>query len=97
LPQAGEELTISYGDKGNEELLLLYGFAQRHNPHESLMLLCPLPPPEEWDEVFGARMQLLQVRVCVWLGRGVQPTARWMLSCMPAHDARLAHALAAPA
>ncbi|WIA21903.1 hypothetical protein OEZ85_004272 [Tetradesmus obliquus] len=61
-PKAGEELTISYGDKGNEELLLLYGFALPANPHEQLMLLCPLPPPEEWDELFTARMQLLQAR-----------------------------------
>lgn len=60
-PGAGEELTISYGDKGNEELLLLYGFAQPANPHETLMLLCPLPSPEDWDEVFTARMELLQV------------------------------------
>jgi hypothetical protein len=61
-PKTGEELTISYGDKGNEELLLLYGFAQPANPYETLMLLCPLPPPDEWDDVFTARMQLLQVR-----------------------------------
>ena len=60
-PRAGEELTISYGDKGNEELLLLYGFAQPSNSHETLMLLCPLPSPEDWDEVFTARMELLQV------------------------------------
>jgi hypothetical protein len=60
-PKAGDELTISYGEKGNEELLLLYGFAQPQNPHETLMLLCPLPDPGDWDEAFTARMQLLQV------------------------------------
>jgi hypothetical protein len=64
-PKAGEELTISYGDKGNEELLLLYGFAQPQNPHETLMVLCPLPNPDEWDDVFAARMELLQVCVCL--------------------------------
>lgn len=64
-PRAGEELTISYGDKGNEELLLLYGFAQPQNPHETLMVLCPLPSLDEWDEVFAARMELLQVCVCI--------------------------------
>jgi hypothetical protein len=42
-------------------LLLLYGFAQPANPHETLMLLCPLPSPDNWDEVFTARMELLQV------------------------------------
>ncbi|KAF6263984.1 hypothetical protein COO60DRAFT_266676 [Scenedesmus sp. NREL 46B-D3] len=61
-PKVGEELTISYGDKGNEELLLLYGFALPANPHESLMLLCPLPPVDDWDEAFTARVQLLQAR-----------------------------------
>jgi len=60
-PAAGDELTISYGDKGNEELLLLYGFAQPQNPHETLMVLCPLPDPDDWDETFTARMHLLQV------------------------------------
>lgn len=64
-PKAGEELTISYGDKGNEELLLLYGFTQQQNPNETLMLLCPLPPPDDWDDVFTARMQLLQVRLWI--------------------------------
>jgi hypothetical protein len=62
-PKTGEELCISYGDKGNEELLLLYGFALPANPHETLMLLCPLPAPDDWDDVFTARMQLLQVRM----------------------------------
>jgi hypothetical protein len=62
-PNTGEELCISYGDKGNEELLLLYGFALPANHHETLMLLCPLPAPDDWDEVFTARMQLLQVRM----------------------------------
>jgi hypothetical protein len=30
----GDEVTINYGDKGNEELLLTHGFAVRDNPHE---------------------------------------------------------------
>lgn len=65
-PKAGEELTISYGDKGNEELLLLYGFALPQNPAETLMLLCPVPPVDEWDNVFAARMQLMQVWCSGW-------------------------------
>ncbi len=40
----GEELFISYGDKSNEELLMLNGFALEDNTHEHLMLYCPLPP-----------------------------------------------------
>lgn len=71
LPYAGEELTISYGDKGNEELLLLYGFAQPYNPHETLMMLCPVPPQDQWDEVLLMRMQLLQVGFYVSLGLGL--------------------------
>ncbi|GLI65463.1 hypothetical protein VaNZ11_008813 [Volvox africanus] len=56
----GEEVYISYGDKSNEELLMLYGFALENNPHDHLMLFCPLPPRAEWDDVMYARMELLQ-------------------------------------
>ncbi|EFJ47486.1 hypothetical protein VOLCADRAFT_91853 [Volvox carteri f. nagariensis] len=56
----GEELYISYGEKSNEELLMLYGFALEDNPHDHLMLYCPLPPRAEWDDVMYARMELLQ-------------------------------------
>ncbi|KXZ56254.1 hypothetical protein GPECTOR_1g221 [Gonium pectorale] len=55
----GDELFISYGDKSNEELLMLYGFALEHNPHDHLMMFCPLPPKAEWDDVMHARMELL--------------------------------------
>ncbi|GLC33172.1 hypothetical protein PLESTB_000362900 [Pleodorina starrii] len=58
--RTGQELYISYGDKSNEELLMLYGFALQDNPHDHLMLLCPLPPRAEWDDVMFARMELLQ-------------------------------------
>ncbi|GIL75966.1 hypothetical protein Vretimale_5622 [Volvox reticuliferus] len=58
--RAGEEVYISYGDKSNEELLMLYGFALEDNPHDHLMLFCPLPPRAEWDDVMYARMELLQ-------------------------------------
>lgn len=57
---AGDELYISYGDKSNEELLLLYGFAEEANPNDFMMLALPLPPMGEWDDVMHARMQLLQ-------------------------------------
>ncbi len=72
---AGDELYISYGDKSNEELLLLYGFAEEANPNDFLMLALPLPPVGEWDDVMHARMQLLQVggaaHVCMWAwGKG---------------------------
>ncbi|GFR47156.1 hypothetical protein Agub_g8847, partial [Astrephomene gubernaculifera] len=58
--RAGDELYISYGDKSNEELLMLYGFALEKNPHDHLMLFCPLPPQAEWDDVMYARIELLQ-------------------------------------
>lgn len=57
----GAELFISYGDKSNEELLLLHGFVVDNNPADHLMLHCPLPPPAEWDDLLHARMELLQV------------------------------------
>jgi hypothetical protein len=79
-PKTGEELTISYGDKGNEELLLLYGFALPANPHETLMLLCPLPPAEDWDDVFSARMQLLQVCGACYHPNHIVMPAMWGFS-----------------
>ena len=58
----GTEVTINYGDKSNEELLYLYGFAQEDNPHDIIMVACPLPPPQEWDEALHARVELLRSR-----------------------------------
>ncbi|PRW58784.1 ribulose-1,5 bisphosphate carboxylase oxygenase large subunit N- chloroplastic isoform X1 [Chlorella sorokiniana] len=62
VPRPGSEITINYGDKSNEELLFLYGFAVQDNPHEVLTLMCPLPPPAEWDGLLEARLLLLQRR-----------------------------------
>jgi hypothetical protein len=75
LPKPGGELFISYGDKSNEELLLLHGFAAENNPHDAAMLPCPLPggggggggggagpgtaDDGGWDEVLRARLELL--------------------------------------
>jgi hypothetical protein len=58
----GNEITINYGNKSNEELLYLYGFAQEENKHDVLMVACPLPPPSDWDETLHARVQLLHAR-----------------------------------
>jgi hypothetical protein len=59
----GTEITISYGDKSNEELLFLYGFALKDNPADTLMVACPLPPdPADWDQTLPARLQLLRNR-----------------------------------
>lgn len=35
---AGEELTLSYGPLPNAKLLLFYGFAVEHNPHDAVSL-----------------------------------------------------------
>ncbi|KAL5565492.1 hypothetical protein UlMin_028656 [Ulmus minor] len=39
--QVGKEITISYGNKGNEELLYLYGFVLDKNPDDYLMVHYP--------------------------------------------------------
>ncbi|KAK9056215.1 hypothetical protein SSX86_027305 [Deinandra increscens subsp. villosa] len=39
--QTGEEISISYGNKGNEELLYLYGFVTDNNPNDYIMLHYP--------------------------------------------------------
>jgi hypothetical protein len=62
VPAPGQEVTIDYGDKSNEQLLFLYGFAELDNPAEVLTLIFPLPPPGEWDETLAARVELLQRR-----------------------------------
>lgn len=58
-PAPGTELAITYGDKSNEELLFHYGFVEDANPHDVLMVACPLPPMEEWGEEMHARAALL--------------------------------------
>lgn len=58
----GQELTMDYGQKSNEELLFLYGFVEDSNPNDSLMIACPLPQPSDWDESLQMKVQLLQVR-----------------------------------
>ncbi|KAJ4704948.1 SET domain-containing protein [Melia azedarach] len=40
--QEEKEITISYGNKGNEELLYLYGFVIDNNPDDYLMVHCPV-------------------------------------------------------
>nr|GMC82786.1 ribosomal lysine N-methyltransferase set10-like [Ipomoea batatas] len=39
---SGEEILISYGNKGNEELLYLYGFVMEDNPDDYLMVHYPV-------------------------------------------------------
>ena len=62
----GEELMISYGDKSNEELLMLYGFAVPGNPNDMVMLHCPLPPASAWDQVMHARVEVVKVSSLRW-------------------------------
>ncbi|XP_048321770.2 uncharacterized protein LOC107432673 isoform X2 [Ziziphus jujuba] len=40
--QIGREISISYGNKGNEELLYLYGFVLDNNPDDYLMVHYPV-------------------------------------------------------
>ena len=47
VPEPGREVLISYGDKSNEELLFVHGFAERDNPHDALVLRSPHPPGDE--------------------------------------------------
>ncbi|XP_076941669.1 uncharacterized protein LOC143611336 [Bidens hawaiensis] len=41
--QVGEEISISYGNKGNEELLYLYGFVTDNNPNDYIMVIIYRP------------------------------------------------------
>ena len=42
------------------------GFTLERNPHDTLMVVCPLPPAAEWDDGFHAKMKLL-------LAKGLAP------------------------
>lgn len=41
VPAPGTEVLISYGEKPNEELLFTYGFVEKNNPHDALVLQPP--------------------------------------------------------
>ncbi|KAK9842165.1 hypothetical protein WJX84_012041 [Apatococcus fuscideae] len=63
--QPGAEVSIDYGDKSNEELLLLYGFCTHtRNVNDQLMipLLDTAIPPD--DPMTQARMMLLERHDC---------------------------------
>lgn len=61
MPQPGQEVTIDYGGKSNEELLFLHGLALPRNDAEVLTVMLPLPASaDEWDEQLASRLALLQ-------------------------------------
>lgn len=53
--QAGDEVFNNYGSKGNDELLLGYGFCIPDSPHDSILLTLK-PPPEDLQ----AHLQIVQ-------------------------------------
>ena len=53
----GEEITICYGSKSNEELLYLYGFALPINPHDRVTLPVSLSPE---DSLLEDKLHLLK-------------------------------------
>lgn len=60
-PKSNSEITISYGDKSNEELMFMYGFALRDNPDDKLMVPPPVPADtSQWDASASKRMNLVQ-------------------------------------
>lgn len=60
LPKEGQQVFIDYGEKSNEQLLLLYGFAEIGNKHELLMVQCPLPELRDRGPDWQLRLYLLQ-------------------------------------
>uniref|UniRef100_A0A7N0T2I1 SET domain-containing protein n=2 Tax=Kalanchoe fedtschenkoi TaxID=63787 RepID=A0A7N0T2I1_KALFE len=60
-PVPNQELTISYGDKGNEELLYLYGFVMDNNPDDYLMVHYPVESLQS-APCSDAKSQLLQAQ-----------------------------------
>ncbi|PIN16232.1 N-methyltransferase [Handroanthus impetiginosus] len=61
LLQGEREISISYGNKGNEELLYLYGFVMKDNPDDYLMIHYPMEAIS--DMPFSeAKLQLLEAQ-----------------------------------
>lgn len=56
-----EEVSISYGNKGNEELLYLYGFVVENNPDDYLMVHYPLEAIQN-ASFSDSKLQLLEVQ-----------------------------------
>ncbi|CAK7347990.1 unnamed protein product [Dovyalis caffra] len=56
-----KEITISYGNKGNEELLYLYGFVIDNNPDEYLMVHYPVEAIQKVPFA-DSKMQLLEAQ-----------------------------------
>ncbi|KAL0282429.1 UNVERIFIED_CONTAM: hypothetical protein Sradi_7261800 [Sesamum radiatum] len=62
LLQGEKEISISYGNKGNEELLYLYGFVIKDNPDDYLMIHYPMEAIS--DVPFSeTKMQLLEAQL----------------------------------
>ncbi|XP_011035479.1 PREDICTED: uncharacterized protein LOC105133260 [Populus euphratica] len=59
--QMEKEVTISYGNKGNEELLYLYGFVIDNNPDEYLMVHYPVEAIQNVPFA-DSKMQLLEAQ-----------------------------------
>ncbi|KAJ6972235.1 hypothetical protein NC653_032725 [Populus alba x Populus x berolinensis] len=59
--QMEKEITISYGNKGNEELLYLYGFVIDNNPDEYLMVHYPVEAIQN-APFSDSKMQLLEAQ-----------------------------------
>ncbi|CDP08898.1 unnamed protein product [Coffea canephora] len=63
--QRETEISISYGNKGNEELLYLYGFVTRDNPDDYLMINYPVEAIQ--DVTFSEqKAQLLEAQKAEW-------------------------------
>ncbi|CAN6208928.1 unnamed protein product [Urochloa humidicola] len=59
--EAGAEIYINYGNKGNEELLYLYGFVVDNNPDDYLMVHYPVEALRQIQSA-DIKMRLLEVQ-----------------------------------
>lgn len=60
LKQGNTPLTVSVGDDlSMEQLIFQYGVIEMDPQREVLMINCPIPPPDQWDDTFKKRLALL--------------------------------------
>lgn len=76
-PGLDEEIRLSYGEKSNEELLFLYGFVERDNPHDALVLQPPwaraAASGDRAAAIESREMETLRAREALCRARGLTP------------------------
>eukprot|EP00698_Gefionella_okellyi_P001436 TRINITY_DN11392_c0_g1_i1.p1 TRINITY_DN11392_c0_g1~~TRINITY_DN11392_c0_g1_i1.p1 ORF type:complete len:576 (-),score=127.09 TRINITY_DN11392_c0_g1_i1:247-1926(-) len=86
---ADQEITISYGDKSNDELMFLYGFSISNNPNDTFTL--PALLHSDSDSYAEQKLQLLRAlhlppRVVLQHDGTITTQSQWVQCVLTCHD-----------